>query len=980
MAIYVKEQVVCVRRTDLEVKNLECIWIQVKMRGRNILICGMYRPPNATVSYWNLIYESFDRAINTSIKDIFLLGDLNNDMLNTVRSKQLTDFLVTFNLHQLIVEPTHYTETSSSLIDVIIANSTRNVLAGEVCDPIIPDLVRYHLPIAVLLKFLKPKQSSFKRKIWKYAEGNYELYRQILAESDWEQILTGQPEYVTEQISNTILNAATDSIPNKYVTIRPADPPWMHNEIRKLIRQRKRLHKKAKRLNTDQIWRKFRKLRNKIVKEIRSSKLNYENRIANLLKTNTQDIRTWWKLSKQVLKLDKNEETIPSLYYNNTSYEDDEDKAEILNDYFISQAQLNDSEVILPDLVLPPYHLLDSITISPQDVLDILKSLDTTKASGPDVINPRLLKEASNELCIPLSILFSRLITLGKFPQAWKNGNLTPIHKKDARNLPNNYRPISLLSVLGKTMERAVHKQVYNYCVSNNVFTPHQSGFIKGDSTTYQLLHLYNSFCEAVDSGKEVRVIFFDISKAFDRVWHKGLIHKLQGIGLSGEILDWFHDYLTSRQQRVVLNGKASAYKTVPAGVPQGSILGPLLFLVYINDIVNEINCNVRLFADDTCLYIIVENPIVAANILNDNLEKVHTWANSWLVDFNPRKTESMIISRKRNKPFHPELIMNNTPIAEVITHRHLGLVFSSDCGWHTHIVTITGKGWQRINILRSFKFRLDRKSLERMYISFIRPVLEYSGIVWDNCNNDDKQAVEKIQIEALRIITGATKLCSIAKLYQETGFETLEDRRNKQKLITFYKMSNSLSPIYLSRLVPPQVRENSEYLLRNSSNTSTIHANSNLYYNSFLPSVIRLWNNLPLLVRNSTSLSDFKKNLRGQERKPPVYFYFGNRAAQIYHTRLRLECSSLNSHLFKKNLIDSPRCSCGQIETVKHYLFDCTNYTQLRHQALSDVLHLPVNDLISGNSNLSIEENVTVFDSVQTFITLTGRFTRVPT
>ena len=173
-----------------------------------------------------------------------------------------------------------------------------------------------------------------------------------------------------------------------------------------------------------------------------------------------------------------------------------------------------------------------------------------------------------------------------------------------------------------------------------------------------------------------------------------------------------------------------------------------------------------------------------------------------------------MIISRKRNKPFHPELIMNNTPVAEVNTHRHLGLVFSSDSGWHTHTVTFTGKSWQCINILRSFKFRPDRKSLERMYVSFIRPVLEYSGIIWDNCN-DDKQAVEKIQIEALRInvITGATKLGSIASLYQETGFETLEDRRNKQKLITFYKMSNSLSPLYFSRLMPPQVRENSRVL-----------------------------------------------------------------------------------------------------------------------------------------------------------------------
>ncbi|MEW8546463.1 MAG: reverse transcriptase family protein, partial [Candidatus Thiodiazotropha sp.] len=548
VAIYVKDQIVCVRRTDLEVKDLECVWLQVKTRGRNILICGLYRPPNASVSYWNLIHESFDRAKNTSIKDIFLLGDLNNDILNTVRSKHLTDFMITYNLQQLIEEPTHYTESSSSLIDIIIANSTQNVLASEVCDPFIPDLIRYHLPVAVLLKFLKPKQSSFKRKIWKYAEGNYDLYRQLLAQSDWEQILTGQPEYVTEQITTTILKAATDSIPNKYATIRPADPPWMHNEIRKLIRQRKRLHKRAKRIDTVQIWRKFRKLRNKIVKEIRSSKVNYENRISNLLKTNTQDTRTWWKLSKQVLKLDKKEDTIPSLYYNNNTYEDDADKAEIFNDYFISQSQLNDSGVTLPDLILPPYQLLESITISPQDVLDILKSLDITKASGPDQINPQLLKEASHELCIPLSIFFSRLITLGKFPQAWKNGNLTPIHKKDARNLPKNYRPISLLSVLGKTMERAVHKQVYNYCISNNVFTSHQSGFIKGDSTTYQLLHLYNSFCEAVDSGKEVRVIFFDISKAFDRVWHRGLLHKLQGIGLSGEILDWFSDYLSSRK------------------------------------------------------------------------------------------------------------------------------------------------------------------------------------------------------------------------------------------------------------------------------------------------------------------------------------------------------------------------------------------------------------------------------------------------
>ena len=166
-------------------------------------------------------------------------------MLNTVRSRQLTDFLVTFNLRQLIAELTHYTESSSSLIDVIIANSTRNVLASEVGDPFLPDLVRYHFPITVLLKLLKSKQSSFKGKIWKYAEGNYDLFRQILAESDWEQILTSKPISVTEQITKIVANVATVSIPNRYVTILHADSPWVHNEIRKLIRQRKRLHKKV---------------------------------------------------------------------------------------------------------------------------------------------------------------------------------------------------------------------------------------------------------------------------------------------------------------------------------------------------------------------------------------------------------------------------------------------------------------------------------------------------------------------------------------------------------------------------------------------------------------------------------------------------------------------------------------------------------------------------------------------------------------
>ena len=239
-----------------------------------------------------------------------------------------------------------------------------------------------------------------------------------------------------------------------------------------------------------------------------------------------------------------------------------------------------------------------------------------------------------------------------------------------------------------------------------------------GDSTTCQLLHTYHMFCQAVDNGKEVRTVFCDISKAFDRVWHKGLVHKLRGIGCSVNVLAWVSSYLSGRKQRVVFNGKFSEWVEVLARVPQGSILGPLLFFIYINDIVKRIGGSIRLFADDTSLYIIVDLPEQVARILNADLQTISQWANSWLVTFNPSKTLSMIFSRKLNPVQHPSLFMNDTIIEETTSHNHLGLTFSSTCTWTDHVNTISDKAWTRLNLLRALKFRVSRKSLEKMYIT----------------------------------------------------------------------------------------------------------------------------------------------------------------------------------------------------------------------------------------------------------------------
>ena len=220
-------------------------------------------------------------------------------------------------------------------------------------------------------------------------------------------------------------------------------------------------------------------------------------------------------------------------------------------------------------------------------------------------------------------------------------------------------------------MEKIVHKLLFNFVRDNDILSALQSGFIPGDSTVNQLIDIYNTSCKSLDELKEVRAVFCVVSKAFDRVWHTGLLYKLESIGISDNLVLWFSDYLSESKQRVVIPGATSSWKSIKAGVPQGSILGPLLFLIYFNNIVDDIHSCIRLFADDTSLYIIDDNPIQAAETLNTDLAKIHAWASKWLVTFNPSKSESIILSRKTNKPLHPPLIMDQQVINEVTSHKH---------------------------------------------------------------------------------------------------------------------------------------------------------------------------------------------------------------------------------------------------------------------------------------------------------------------
>ena len=382
---------------------------------------GFYKPPNCTINYFDLMKESIDRACNTSISDIIITGDFNFNMAQNALNK-MSELILEYNLTQLISEPTHVTEHSSSILDLILVRNKNNVLLSGVADPFIPNQIRYHSPVIVLLKFTRPITRSFKRRVWYFKLADYEKYRLELSERNiYEKTqLTSNIDQNIKDITEAIMQAADKSIPNKIVTIKPSDHPWITCHIKNMIRKRKRTFRQFKKTNINHYWLKYKTIPNNVVKEIRQSKQQYFDKLDQLLSSENIDPKLFWKTSKQLLNLNKASGSIQTLKLNSNIAENDKQKAELLNHYFTSQTMVDDANKELPHID-PSNHTLDSIIILCQDVKDVLLHLNVTKASGPDLISPRLLREGP--IFLHFLILLSSIAHLIKdtFPLLGKN-------------------------------------------------------------------------------------------------------------------------------------------------------------------------------------------------------------------------------------------------------------------------------------------------------------------------------------------------------------------------------------------------------------------------------------------------------------------------------------------------------------------------------------------------------------------------------
>ena len=836
----------------------------------------------------------------------------------------------------------------------------------------------------------------YERKVWHYTRCDIEGIRKSLDSIGWNRAFRNlNIHQQVELFNNYLMNIFENYIPNEIITINDKDPPWINDKVRnKIILKNelysKYLHNGKTLVDLEYVQNACLSLNNLISE----SKKSYYNRLSDKLSNPKTNPKTYWTILKSLF-CDKKIPVIPHLVHNNIYITDFKAKARLFNSYFSKQCNLLDNDSTLPLTVFFPlsHPSMSSFDLDEDSILNLIRSLDVHKSHGFDNISIRMLKICDYSIVKPLILIFNNSLNQGIFPKPWKQANVTPIHKKGDKTDVSNYRPISVLPICGKIFERIIYNSLYKYFEKNNIFNANQSGFRIGDSCINQLISITHNIYKSLDANPslEVRGVFLDISKAFDKVWHEGLIFKLKANGVEGKLLNLIKDFLNERYQRVVLNGQHSEWEKVKAGVPQGSILGPLLFLIYINDLSESLESDVKLFADDTSIFSIVNDPVLPANVLNNDLMKIQEWARQWKMSFNPdalKQAQEVIFSRKNTKPNHPILQFNQTAVNRTVSQKHLGVILDEKLNFNQHLKVVMDKTTKGISILRKLRYYIPLKSLITLYKSFLRSHLDFADVIYDQPNNKtfcDK--IESIQYNAALAITGAIRGTSKEKLYKELGLEYLSSRRWFKRLSLFHKIFHNNCPSYLVNVIPKrQVFVN----LRNQNQIPQIFCRTDYFKNSFFPSCINEWNKLNPEITLIKSLNNFRHTLL-KSIKPIPNNIFGacDPHGLKLLTRLRVGLSHLRDHKFKHGFNDilDPFCPCNmEIESVSHFFLRCDFLIDLRTDLMNDLFNIDQNIpqynetllteiLLFGKNDFSYQKNSLIISLSIEYILKSARF-----
>ena len=684
-------------------------------------------------------------------------------------------------------------------------------------------------------------------------KGDYDSMRKHLTNVNWVKLLDSDDiDKMWATFEDLVNEAMNLYIPKSHTHIIKkhsfkAPPTLLHKLHLKRV-----AFKNFKRFPSNYNKNVYAKYRNQVKWECKKAKCEKEKGIAKECKNNP-------KLFYQYVnsKLKPKEKVSSLLKDDGSLSEGDQEKCEILNNFFGSVFTQEDTSDV------PVFNSNNTVFISNVNVTVIemekaLRSLKICKSPGPDGLHPRILKELSTEIAEPLKLIFDKTLLCVFLPSKWKEAQVRPIFKKGSKTSPGNYRPVSLTSVVCKLFESFIRDALFNHFINNNLLCEEQYGFCQGRSCTTQLLNTLHDWMKELYNNIPVDAVYLDFRKAFDTVPHKRLLNKLYGYGIRGELLQWVRDFLSNRYQYVSINNVNSSKIPVTSGVPQGSVLGPTLFIYFINDLPKSASSFIKIFADDTKAYLPITSFHDKDN-LQHTINKLVDWSNIWLLKFNGDKCK--VLHLGKNNPMYNYTINEdgvNKKLEVTVCEKDLGVNIDPLLHFDEHI-NITVKKARNLSclIMRTITHK-SKDIMVPLFKAIIRPILEYGNMVWYPYKRKHIDLIESIQRHYTRCIIGMKDLCYEDRI-KILKLPSLEYRRFRGDMIEVYKITHKLyDPITTNSLLTINItntRSHEFKLLKNRVNTSQ-------YLHFFTNRIINNWNNLPARAVTASSLNLFKNRL----------------------------------------------------------------------------------------------------------------------